>query len=142
MSIDTQWKYLNRAVPSQTFEDPTDFFDSLYTGSNDPVVVQAHKSNNDKYLLDWDSYLLSDKKTVITFRRFQNFNHYSEWKRLRSLLPKLDFNVSEEEGIFLDTMSGNYSWVHTTTPTMDYKMWDESGKIWDGLDRIKQEEYK
>ena len=141
MSIDTQWMYRNTAVPSQTFEAPNDFFDSLYTGSNDLEVVQAHKSNNDKYLIDWDSYLLGDKRTVITLRRFENFNHYTEWKKFRSLLPKLDFNVSEQEGFFLDTMSGNYEWYKTTTPEMDYRTWDRSGKIWDGLKRLQEEEY-
>ena len=33
MTIDTQWRYRNTAVPTQTFENPEDFFDNLYTGA-------------------------------------------------------------------------------------------------------------
>ena len=53
MTIDTQWRYKNTAVPTQTFENPEDFFDSLYTGAIDAEDIKKHKTGdtwfNNKY---------------------------------------------------------------------------------------------
>ena len=101
MTIDTQWRYRNTAVPTQTFENPEDFFDNLYTGAIDAEDVKKHKDNNLKNVEAFDSYLLADKRTVVTCRRFKGINEYNEWKYFRALLTKVDFNVSEEEGDFI-----------------------------------------
>ena len=119
MTIDTQWRYRNTAVPTQTFENPEDFFDNLYTGAIDAKDVKDHKDNNLKNVEAFDSYLLADKKTVITCRRFKSMNEYNEWKRVRALLPKVDFHVSEEEGDFINVQPGTkaVSYTHLTLPT-------------------------
>ena len=93
MTIDTQWRYRNTAVPTQTFQNPEDFFDSLYTGAIDAEDIKKHKDNNLKNVEAFDSYLLTDRQTVITCRRFKTINEYNEWKRVRALLPKVDFHV-------------------------------------------------
>ena len=50
MTIDTQWRYRNTAVPTQTFQNPEDFFDSLYTGAIDAEDIKKHKDIVDLYL--------------------------------------------------------------------------------------------
>ena len=135
MSIDTQWRYLNTVSPETTFEDPQDFFDNTYTGATDPEDIKAHKQNNEKNIAAQDSFLLADKKTVITLRRFEDFNSYEIWKKNRAFLPNVDFNISEEEGganSFIDIDSWD---VGVTYPIMDYEQW-ESKK------RHKEEEYQ
>ena len=42
-------------------------------------------------------------------RRFDNSAMYKEWKKQRSAIPKIDFNVSEEEGFFINIKAwGDY----------------------------------
>ena len=122
MTIDTQWRYKNTAVPTQTFENPTDFFDNLYTGAIDPENIENYRKNNLKNVEAYDSYLLKDKKTVITLRRFKSVNDYEEWKRVRSILPKIDFNVLEEEGHFINVQPGTNV---ETTPPIDTELWEQ-----------------
>jgi|TARA_B100001063_G_C16625060_1_gene482734 hypothetical protein len=127
MTIDTQWRYKNTAVPTQTFENPEDFFDSLYTGAIDAEDIKKHKENNLKNVEAFDSYLLADKKTVITCRRFKTINEYNEWKRVRELLPRVDFHVSEEEaaGEFINAQPGTNV---VTIPPIDTELWGQENK--------------
>tara|TARA_B100000427_G_C15511116_1_gene596214 strand:- start:377 stop:769 length:393 start_codon:yes stop_codon:yes gene_type:complete len=125
MTIDTQWRYRNTAVPTQTFENPEDFFDNLYTGAIDAEDVKKHKDNNLKNVEAFDSYLLADKRTVVTCRRFKGINEYNEWKKVRALLPKVDFNVSEEEGEFINVQPGTNV---VTIPPIDTELWEQTHK--------------
>ena len=127
MTIDTQWRYRNTAVPTQTFQNPEDFFDSLYTGAIDAEDIKKHKENNLKNVEAFDSYLLADKKTVITCRRFKTINEYNEWKRVRELLTRVDFHVSEEEaaGEFINAQPGTNV---VTIPPIDTELWGQENK--------------
>ena len=48
------------------------------------------------------SVLTPDKKGVVTVRMFYTASHYNEWKKQRSVLPNIDFNISEQEGFFIN----------------------------------------
>ena len=142
MSVDTQWRYRNKISPNSTFKDAVDFFDSFYTGELDPNDVKAHKNNDAKYIEDQDTYLLEDRKTVIKLRRFKSIVDYDNWKNERLTLPRVDFNVSEEEGMdqaFLQIDLGPKA-VGNTIPPMDWQLWDKSDR---NTNRIqKEEEFK
>ena len=127
MTIDTQWRYRNTAVPTQTFQNPEDFFDSLYTGAIDAEDIKKHKDNNLKNVEAFDSYLLTDRQTVITCRRFKTINEYNEWKRVRELLTRVDFHVSEEEaaGEFINAQPGTNV---VTIPPIDTELWGQENK--------------
>jgi len=112
MSIDTQWKYKNIASPDTKFVSPDDFFNDNYTGVAAIEDVNQHRANNTKNMIEQDSFLLSDKKTIVTLRRFLTNHHYQEWKRVRSLLPKVDYNLSEEEGTFIEMDPGAWGNYH------------------------------
>ena len=142
MSVDTQWRYRNKISPNITYKDAVDFFDSFYTGELDPNDVKAHKDNDAKYIENQDTYLLEDRKTVIKLRRFKSIVDYDNWKIKRLTLPKVDFNVSEEEGMdqaFLQIDLGPEA-VGNVIPSMDWRLWDKSDR---NRNRIqKEEEFK
>ena len=50
-------------------------------------------------------------------------NEYNEWKRVRALLPKVDFHVSEEEGDFINVQPGTKV---VTIPPIDTELWEQN----------------
>ena len=52
-------------------------------------------------------------------------NEYNEWKRVRALLPKVDFHVSEEEGEFINVQPGTNV---VTIPPIDTELWEQTHK--------------
>lgn len=101
MAIDIQFLYKNIVDPNKTYDSALDFFDSTYTGTTDEDVVKAHAEINKKYVHENEDFLTPDKKGVVVVRRFDTTTNYNEWKKQRSLLPKIDFNITEQEGFFI-----------------------------------------
>ena len=102
MAIDIQFLYKNIVDPNKTYDSALDFFDSTYTGTTDEDVVKAHAEINKKYVHENEDFLTPDKKGVVVVRRFDTTTNYNEWKKQRSLLPKIDFNITEQEGFFIN----------------------------------------
>ena len=102
MAIDVQFLYKNLVAPNKIYESVVDFFDSTYTGTTDEEDLQKHHEVNSKYIYERMSVLTPDKKGVVTVRRFDTSSHYNEWKKQRSVLPNIDFNISEQEGFFIN----------------------------------------
>ena len=105
MAIDVQFLYKNLVAPNKTYESVDEFFDSAYTGTTDEEdlkVQKAHEELNKTYIYERMSILTPDKKGVVTVRRFDTSSHYNEWKKQRSVLPNIDFNISEQEGFFIN----------------------------------------
>ena len=109
MAIDIQFLYRNLVDPNKAYESVDDFFDSTYTGTTDEEDLKAHVDINTKYVHEKTGVLTPDKKGVVLVRRFDNSAMYKEWKKQRSAIPKIDFNVSEEEGFFINIKAwGDY----------------------------------
>ena len=108
MAIDVQFLYKNLVAPNKTYESVDEFFDSAYTGTTDEEdlkVQKAHEELNKTYIYEKMGVLTNDNKAVIIVRRFENITMYNEWKKKRSLLPNIDFNLSEQEGLFAEITS-------------------------------------
>ena len=101
MAIDIQFLYRNLVDPNKTYESVEEFFDSTYTGTTDEEDLKAHTDVNNTYIYEKTGVLTPDKKAVVIVRRFDTSTMYNEWKKKRSVLPTIDFNVSEEEGFFI-----------------------------------------
>ena len=102
MAIDVQFLYRNLIDPNKTYETVDEFFDSTYTGTTDEEDLKAHQEVNNTYIYEKTGVLTDDNKRVILVRRFENSTMYNDWKKKRSLLPNIDFNISEEEGLFAE----------------------------------------
>jgi len=102
MAIDVQFLYKNLVDPNKTYDSPDEFFDSTYTGTVDEDDVKRHKEVNSKYVAEQTGVLTPDKKAVVMVKRFDTSLHYKEWKKERNLIPNIDFNLSEEEGFFIN----------------------------------------
>lgn len=101
MAVDIQFLYRNIVDPNKTYNSTSDFFDSTYTGTTDEETVKLHDNINNKFVHEKHALLTPDKKGVVVIRRFDRVIHYNEWKKERSVLPKIDFNITEQEGFFM-----------------------------------------
>ena len=102
MAIDIQFLYKYVVDPNKTYENVEDFFDSTYTGTTDEEDLKAHTDVNKKYIYEKMAILSPDKKGVIVVRRFDTTRMYNQWKKERSALPNIDFNITEQEGFFIN----------------------------------------
>ena len=102
MAIDIQFLYRNVVDPNKAYESVDEFFDSAYTGTTDEEDLKVHEEVNKTYIYEKMGVLTNDNKAVIIVRRFENITMYNEWKKKRSLLPNIDFNLSEQEGLFAE----------------------------------------
>ena len=102
MAIDIQFLYRNTVDPNKTYENVEEFFDSTYTGTTDEEDLKAHTDVNKKYIYEKMAILSPDKKGVIVVRRFDTSRMYNQWKKERSALPNIDFNITEQEGFFVN----------------------------------------
>tara|TARA_B110000483_G_scaffold44577_1_gene55710 strand:+ start:266 stop:547 length:282 start_codon:yes stop_codon:yes gene_type:complete len=92
--------YKNVTNPDQTFETVIDFFKDENAGVDDKSALDAHIANDNKYQDSKETTLLSDKKTVLMTRDFEDEETAEKWLEERAKLPTIDKNLKEERMTF------------------------------------------
>jgi len=92
--------YKNVTNPDQTFETVSEFFKDENAGVDDKSALDAHIANDNKYQDNKETTLLSDKKTVLMTRDFEDEETAEKWLEERAKLPTIDKNLKEERMTF------------------------------------------
>jgi len=94
--ISLKLMYKNVTNPDQTFETVSEFFENDNAGVDDLEALKSHIANDNKYQSSKESNLLSDKKTVLMTRDFEDEETAEKWLEERAKLPIIDKNLKEE----------------------------------------------
>ncbi|MDA7798409.1 hypothetical protein N8956_00245 [bacterium] len=98
--ISLKLMYKNITNPDQTFETVSEFFEDENAGVDDKNALSAHIANDNKYQSSKEATLLSDKKTVIMTRDFEDEETAEKWLEERAKLPTIDKNLKEDKMTF------------------------------------------
>ena len=98
--ISLKLMYKNVTNPDQTFETVIDFFKDENAGVDDKSALDAHIANDNKYQDNKETTLLSDKKTVLMTRDFEDEETAEKWLEERAKLPTIDKNLKEDKMTF------------------------------------------